>query len=285
MFDDGDSSSTGPVVMYDGFYWCATMTRVYYTDPVNGFQDLIDPDTNQRPEGCVCLPENRHLIMVEELEGISPHAVITEDEGAFYREFRDEVWRAASAKCRDVASEHYAGYETECDNYGIFWSDFTTEGDPEPIYPIDRDPNDDEWDECVVPVMVEEPPQGSVCDFVDGDYDIDCDTFGTLHDCTVDEADIEAFFADPGCILVEGAMINLASSGPYWYRLDGINSGEFLYELGLRNGDRPYEINGYPLTSPEEAVEAWVDLRDDSSWELKVKRSGVTETFEIDRSN
>jgi hypothetical protein len=142
----------------------------------------------------------------------------------------------------------YSKGETIAGDQYLFYTPQNQNGTPEAIFPID-DESPTGWDQCMCGMANDAPKSDGSCAFVDGSYVIDCQIDGTDHDCTVDGADLDGFFTYPNCIKLEGAQINLAESGPYWYRLDGMQSGEFLYTLGLRNGDRPYEINSYPLTT------------------------------------
>lgn len=67
------------------------------------------------------------------------------------------------------------------------------------------------------------------------------------------------------------------------FELDGLDAGETLYELGLRNGDIPVELNGWPLATYEEVVEALVELyigEGETSYELDILRNSTFMTLE-----
>jgi general secretion pathway protein C len=57
-------------------------------------------------------------------------------------------------------------------------------------------------------------------------------------------------------------------------RLFGIRPDTLLGTLGLQNGDRLEEINGFKMGSPEQALEAYARLRTAASLTIKVNRRG-----------
>jgi general secretion pathway protein C len=58
-------------------------------------------------------------------------------------------------------------------------------------------------------------------------------------------------------------------------RIFGIEAGSTLDRLGLRNGDRLDALNGYPMSSPEKALEAYATLRTAEQIILDVTRAGA----------
>jgi general secretion pathway protein C len=58
-------------------------------------------------------------------------------------------------------------------------------------------------------------------------------------------------------------------------RLFGIRPNTLLGTLGLQNGDRLESINGYNMSSPEAALEAYAHLRTSSNLNVKVSRRGA----------
>lgn len=59
-------------------------------------------------------------------------------------------------------------------------------------------------------------------------------------------------------------------------RLFGIRPDSLLTQLGLENGDRLDVINGFPLASPEQALQAYAQLRTADAFTLTVQRRGNT---------
>ena len=62
--------------------------------------------------------------------------------------------------------------------------------------------------------------------------------------------------------------------------LSRLGRGPLLSALGLRNGDQIQSINGYSLTSPEKALEAYARMRTASKLELSLQRRGRPLTIE-----
>lgn len=68
------------------------------------------------------------------------------------------------------------------------------------------------------------------------------------------------------------------------FEIDAASSGEALYELGLRDGDRPVSLNGEPLGTFEQAFEAFtMYLNSETEFDLVVNRGGtnITLSYEI----
>lgn len=57
-------------------------------------------------------------------------------------------------------------------------------------------------------------------------------------------------------------------------RLFGIRPASLLGTLGLKNGDRLESINGFDVTNPEKALEAYARLRTAPHLQLRLQRSG-----------
>jgi len=57
-------------------------------------------------------------------------------------------------------------------------------------------------------------------------------------------------------------------------RLFGIRPGSLLSMLGLQNGDRLESINGFDITNPEKALEAYARLRTATRLSVRVVRLG-----------
>jgi general secretion pathway protein C len=58
-------------------------------------------------------------------------------------------------------------------------------------------------------------------------------------------------------------------------RLFGIRSGTLLSTLGLKNGDRLESINGFDMSDPQKALEAYGRLRTADALKVKVNRGGT----------
>lgn len=58
------------------------------------------------------------------------------------------------------------------------------------------------------------------------------------------------------------------------------DDGELLYELGLRNGDKPLELNGLPLDTFEDGAVAFGELYGESTFELYLLRGTAYVTLD-----
>jgi general secretion pathway protein C len=64
------------------------------------------------------------------------------------------------------------------------------------------------------------------------------------------------------------------------FRLYAIRPGSIFHHLGLENGDTLIALNGFDLSSPDRALEAYVHLRSASSLTLELERRGQRVTLE-----
>lgn len=66
---------------------------------------------------------------------------------------------------------------------------------------------------------------------------------------------------------------------PDGFRLSGVRRNELLYKLGIRSGDIVHGVNGQPLTSIAEAMNAMQTLQRESSFTFEVTRRGQKKTM------
>jgi len=64
-------------------------------------------------------------------------------------------------------------------------------------------------------------------------------------------------------------------------RMFGIRSGSLLGQLGMKNGDRLETINGFAMTDPQKALEAYGRLRTADKLRVQVNRKGSPVTLEF----
>jgi general secretion pathway protein C len=64
-------------------------------------------------------------------------------------------------------------------------------------------------------------------------------------------------------------------------KLNGIRGNSLLQTLGLKNGDEVQSINGFKMTSPEQALQAYAKLRTTSSIRVQVVRNGRPAVIEF----
>jgi general secretion pathway protein C len=64
-------------------------------------------------------------------------------------------------------------------------------------------------------------------------------------------------------------------------RLFGIRNGTLLNHLGMKNGDRLESINGFNMSDPQKALEAYGRLRTADALKVKINRKGTPMTLEF----
>jgi len=98
----------------------------------------------------------------------------------------------------------------------------------------------------------------------------------------VDEGFIANLIAKPD--LLGSCDDGVISPAGAYFEIQGTASGEFLHEIGLRNGDMVVSVNGQPLQSYSDAAVAYPDLyvAGETSYRLLVERSGAPTTLSIE---
>jgi hypothetical protein len=98
----------------------------------------------------------------------------------------------------------------------------------------------------------------------------------------IDDAWISGIYHNPAPIWTCDDLYLTAQPAPgYGFKVNAANSGELLYELGLRNGDVPLSINGKTLKNYKQAQAAFstLFLAGVTSYNLQVKRGTSTITL------
>ena len=65
-------------------------------------------------------------------------------------------------------------------------------------------------------------------------------------------------------------------------KLYGIRRGSLLSRLGLQNGDLLRTINGFDMSSPDKALEAYTKLRTASNLTVAIERRGQSMTLDYE---
>jgi hypothetical protein len=65
-------------------------------------------------------------------------------------------------------------------------------------------------------------------------------------------------------------------------RIAGLRSSSLLAQLGFKNGDVLKSVNGFDLTEPDKALEAYAKLRNAKTIEVELTRSGTPHTIRVD---
>src|SRR5690606_11242096 len=99
---------------------------------------------------------------------------------------------------------------------------------------------------------------------------------GTLYQ--IDDRFVEGLISDPSQLVeCDRARLVRITGG---YEVNHASSGDLIWELGLRSGDVPYQLNGYPLTTPFEVGYAfWSLWGSATTFALSVARGGGSVTL------
>lgn len=68
---------------------------------------------------------------------------------------------------------------------------------------------------------------------------------------------------------------------PYGFRVSDVAEGAKVYELGVRTGDIIKSINGVPIRTPQDALNAYQELQAGTSVQLEIERQGSTTTVNV----
>jgi type II secretion system protein C len=63
---------------------------------------------------------------------------------------------------------------------------------------------------------------------------------------------------------------------PYGFRVSDVAEGAQIYQLGVRSGDIIKSINGIPIRSPQDALNAYQELGKNTTVDLELERQGQT---------
>ena len=100
----------------------------------------------------------------------------------------------------------------------------------------------------------------------------------------VDRAFVERVMADPTTAREGQAVLKRVDGRVVGFELQRLRPGGWAAALGLQAGDRLTSINGYDLTSPARAIQAYSTLRRSNSLDLTRERAGKRETIHIEIS-
>jgi general secretion pathway protein C len=103
-------------------------------------------------------------------------------------------------------------------------------------------------------------------------------------DCVVKRALVDRMLADQESLASTVRIVpSLVDGAPDGFKLYAIRSGSWLDRLGVRNGDTLQAVNGYELTTPAQALLAYMGLRNETRFAVRIVRRGepLTLHFEI----
>ena len=85
---------------------------------------------------------------------------------------------------------------------------------------------------------------------------------------------LDEILEDQAELMRQTRVVTTSNDGESVIRLFGVGPGTVLYDLGFRNGDRIESINGFDVSNPERALEAYAHLRTADVLEVRVMREG-----------
>lgn len=68
---------------------------------------------------------------------------------------------------------------------------------------------------------------------------------------------------------------------PYGFRVSDVTEGAKVYELGMRTGDIIKSINGVPIRTPQDALNAYQELQSNTNVQMEIERQGTTTTLSV----
>jgi general secretion pathway protein C len=96
----------------------------------------------------------------------------------------------------------------------------------------------------------------------------------------VDDGFVEDFLAHQETLMRTARVVpEVEDGGVVGIRLFGVRTGTPLTKLGIENGDRLETINGYALSKPEQALEAYTKMRHARQATLAIVRRGTPMTL------
>jgi general secretion pathway protein C len=91
----------------------------------------------------------------------------------------------------------------------------------------------------------------------------------------ISRAALNGVLDDLSQLTTQARLIRSFKNGaPNGYKLFSIEPGSLYSRIGLRNGDNVQSINGYPLTGPDQALEAYQKLRTVGRFDIDLDRRG-----------
>jgi len=98
----------------------------------------------------------------------------------------------------------------------------------------------------------------------------------------IDRSAVEKILADQSQLMRSARIVPEQQDGKtVGIRLFGVRPDTLLGTLGLKNGDRLEQINGFDMGSPEKALEAYARLRTAENLKIKLNRRGQPTTIDF----
>lgn len=98
----------------------------------------------------------------------------------------------------------------------------------------------------------------------------------------IDRSAVEKILEDQAQLMRSARIVPEQKDGKtIGVRLFGVRPDTLLGTLGLKNGDRLEQINGFDMGSPEKALEAYARLRTAENLKIKLNRRGADTTIDF----
>jgi general secretion pathway protein C len=98
----------------------------------------------------------------------------------------------------------------------------------------------------------------------------------------IDRSAVEKILEDQAELMRSARIVPEQKDGKtIGVRLFGVRPDTLLGSLGLKNGDRLEQINGFDMGSPEKALEAYARLRTAENLKIKINRRGQPTTIDF----
>jgi hypothetical protein len=103
---------------------------------------------------------------------------------------------------------------------------------------------------------------------------------------TIDRGIVGPFFTDQASFFRAVRIVPHVENGvPAGFRIYGVSAGSFMAAIGLKNGDTVFRINGFDLTTPDQALAAYARLRTAATLTVEISRRGAPLTLEYRITN
>jgi hypothetical protein len=97
---------------------------------------------------------------------------------------------------------------------------------------------------------------------------------------TIDRAAAAAWLAKPACLGRQARIVpGIRDGKPEGFKLYAIRRGSLWHALGIKNGDTLLRVAGTPLTTPEQALQIYAELKQDEKRKrvtVELRRRGET---------
>jgi general secretion pathway protein C len=99
--------------------------------------------------------------------------------------------------------------------------------------------------------------------------------------CTIERTLIDKLLANTNSLAATVRIVpSMVDNKPEGFKVYAIRPGSVWARIGLLNGDTIQTINGFDVSSPENALLAYTQLRDANELAVRIVRRGAAQTLE-----